>query len=70
MLQELLSNDGVDTGSTSVVDPCVVLGGGKTEEGVLGGWDQVLCWGKGVSGGSELNGEVCCWLGGEDSKTG
>ncbi|TGO07531.1 hypothetical protein BTUL_0268g00010 [Botrytis tulipae] len=51
LLQELLSDDGVDTGRTSVVDPGVVLAGSKTEGGVLGGWDQVLCWGEGFAVG-------------------
>ena len=68
VLEELLANDGVDTGSTTVVDPGVVLAGGEAEVAVLGSGDEVLGGGEGVGGGAELDAKVAGGLGGEDSE--
>lgn len=68
LLDELLSNDAVDARRATIIDPCVVLARREAEFAVLGSWDQVLSWGKGVAGRAELDGEVGSGLGGVNRK--
>lgn len=70
VLQELLSNDGVDTGAATVVDPSVVLAGAQAVVAVLGGRDEVLRRSKSIGGRAKLDAEVRGGLSGENGEAG
>lgn len=69
VLQELLTNNGVDARSSTVGDPGVEAASGETKVGVLSSGDQVLVGREGVSDGAKLDTKVGSGLGGVDDKT-